>query len=76
MCGGILRNGSRKLVVDDDRVIGEMVRANPQSPALCVSPGHKITLESAVMVTKKATKNVMPEPLKMAQEQLLKKLKA
>lgn len=76
MCGGILRNGSRKLVVDDDRVIGEMVRLRPESPALCVSPGHKVTLESAVMVTKKATKNIMPEPLKVAQEQLLKKLKA
>ena len=76
MCGKVMRNGSRKLLVDDDRVIGEMVRLKPESPPLCVSPGHKVTLESAVMVTKKATKNLMPEPLKVAQEQLLKKLQA
>ncbi len=48
--------------------LGQLVRTKEHANPLCVSPGHRITLESAVALVKKCIRepHKMPEPLHLA----------
>lgn len=74
LCGKVSDSGPRKLVWDDDDLVAEVVKATPKSTPLYISPGHKITLDTAVSFTKKMTTEILPKPLMVAQKELLSKM--
>jgi len=73
-CGVKDTRDGRNVVLINNEVCGEIVRNTPASPALYVSPGHKITLETSVMLVKKMMRGPLPEPLKVAREEMQKKM--
>ena len=64
----------RNVVLINDSVCGESIRYTPATPPLYVSPGHKITLKTAVKLVKKTMNGPLPEPLKVARGELQKKM--
>jgi len=74
LCGKVTYRDSKKVILDNEEVIGEVVRYEPSSLPIYVSPGNKITMDGAVRIVKKTMKSVLPEPIKVAQEKLNKKL--
>jgi deoxyribonuclease V len=72
--GSVSSAGAKQLVWDDDTLVAEVVRGASPSIPLYISPGHKVTLDTAVALVKRITKRAMPEPLMVAQKELLSKI--
>ncbi|TFG15544.1 endonuclease V [Candidatus Thorarchaeota archaeon] len=63
------RCADRADVVDQGEVIGEAVWLEGKKKPVFVSIGHRVSLETAVRVTKESTKRFYPEPLRAAHKQ-------
>jgi deoxyinosine 3'endonuclease (endonuclease V) len=51
----------------EGRVIGYALKSSPRTKKLIyISPGHKISFETALKVVKRFCKNKLPEPLREA----------
>ena len=72
LCGKVTSSDSKKLVWDEDDLVAEVIKMG--KVPLYVSPGHKITLDTAVTLVKKMTTQALPEPLMVAQKELLSKI--
>ncbi len=60
------RCADRADVTDEGEVIGKAVWLEGKKKPVFVSIGHRVSLETAVRVTKEATKRFYPEPLRAA----------
>jgi deoxyribonuclease V len=62
--------GASTPLVDRDEVVGAVVRTRPGHTPLFVSPGHKISVETAVAVTLACCREgrFLPEPTRLAHE--------
>ncbi len=75
MLAGKIKNiGGKELVFEGDSLVAQVVKKSAGSMPLYVSPGHKITLETSVKITRQCMKSFVPEPLKIARENLIKNL--
>lgn len=74
ICGKVERMGEKEVVVENDEVYAEVVKQKPGAVPFYVSPGNKITLDTAVDITRKTFVGPVPEPLKVAHEELQEKL--
>jgi len=65
LCGEIKGSG----IYQDGEMTGRMVRTIPEQKPIYVSPGHKVSLNSAVKVVKHCLKgHRQPEPTRLAHE--------
>ncbi|MCS4541633.1 MAG: deoxyribonuclease V [Euryarchaeota archaeon] len=56
-------------LVDNDEIIGAGILTDPKLKPIIASIGHKISLETAVKIVLKTTKNSrLPEPIKLAHQ--------
>lgn len=64
------RVGGRSALIDNNEIIGAVVRTKPGSPPLFVSVGHRISLDEAVRCVLICTKrgNRLPEPTRLAHQ--------
>jgi deoxyribonuclease V len=62
--------GASTPLVDRDEVVGTVVRTRPGHKPLFVSPGHKISIETAVAITLACCREgrFLPEPTRLAHE--------
>jgi deoxyribonuclease V len=62
--------GAHTPLIDHDEVIGAAVRTRPRHKPLFVSPGNKISVETAVAITLACCRNgaFLPEPTRLAHE--------
>ena len=70
--------GAHTPLVDRGEVIGAAVRTRPRHKPLFVSPGHKISVETAVDVVLACCRNgaFLPEPTRLAHETVTRKRRA
>jgi len=65
LCGDIKNNS----IYQGGEMTGRMIRAIPEQKPVYVSPGHRISLKSAVQVVKHCIKgHRQPEPTRLAHE--------
>jgi deoxyribonuclease V len=60
------RRADRADVIHEGEIIGEAVWLEGKKKPVFVSIGHRVSLETAVRVTKESTKRFYPEPLRAA----------
>ncbi|MDP7282247.1 MAG: endonuclease V [Candidatus Undinarchaeales archaeon] len=75
MCGNVQEEDSGKYVYENDEKVGKLVKKELGSPAVFVSPGHKISIESAAKIVERVLLTKIPEPIRLAQEELVFELK-
>lgn len=65
-------------LLDGDEVIGAAVRTRPRHKPLFVSPGHKVSVETAVAMTLACCRDgaFMPEPTRLAHELVTRERRA
>ncbi|MFH1424095.1 MAG: endonuclease V [archaeon] len=69
--GQIENRDGTEYVVENDEIRAQIVKQKMGSAPIYVSPGNKITLETAVSITKKCfSASQIPEPIRIAQEAL------
>lgn len=71
LCGNLKKDvklvGDYSDVEYEGRVIGYALKSSPRTKKLIyISPGHKISFKTALMVVKRFCKNKLPEPLREA----------
>jgi deoxyribonuclease V len=70
LCGNLIETprkpGDYSEVVHEGEILGYGLRTSMSKRLLYVSPGHRISLESSLLFTKRFMKNRMPEPLTVA----------
>jgi len=61
------RTGARQPLVDQGETIGMVVRTQPHAPPVYVSVGHKVSLDTAVEIVLRCTRqHRLPEPTRWA----------
>ena len=62
--------GAHTPLIDRDEVVGAAVRTRPRHKPLFVSPGHKVSVETAVAIALACCRNgrFLPEPTRLAHE--------
>lgn len=61
------RRGARQPLVDDEEVIGFVLRTRSGVKPVYVSPGHRVSVETAVDIVLRCTLNFrLPEPIRQA----------
>ena len=62
--------GANTPLTDHDEVVGAAVRTRPRHKPLFVSPGHEVSVETAVAIAVACCRNghFMPEPTRLAHE--------
>ena len=70
--------GAQTPLVDRGEVVGAAVRTRPRHKPLFVSPGHMISVETAVAVALACCRNgaFLPEPTRLAHELMTQRLRA
>lgn len=63
LIGTPLEKETRKLLIDNDEVIGEVVVTKTNRKPVYVSIGNMVSLETAVKIVKHCSKTRIPEPL-------------
>ena len=61
-------------IVENGEVIGAVLKSG--AVKIYVSPGHRIGWQTALELTKKCTKSVYPEPLKIVQQNMIEAINA
>lgn len=74
MSGTVRVVDGKEVIFEGGDICGEVVKKEENALAWYVSPGHNITLGTAVEIVKKTFKSSMPEPLRVAQDALQAKL--
>jgi deoxyribonuclease V len=64
--GTPLEKEGRKLLIDNDEVIGEVVVTKTNRKPVYVNIGNMVSLETAVKIVKHCSKTRIPEPLLQA----------
>lgn len=72
--GEVKSQGGDEFVLKDGDILAKIVKKEVGSPKFYVSPGNKITMDTAAKLIKKSMKNKVPEPIKIAKNNLLKEL--
>jgi len=75
MCGKIIEEDEGKYIYDNGEKVGKIVRKSLGDPDVFVSPGHKVSIESAARIVEKMIVSKIPEPIQVAQKKLLAELK-
>ena len=62
--------GAHTPLIDRGEVVGAAVRTRPRHKPLFVSPGHKLSVETAIAITLACCRNgaFLPEPSRLAHE--------
>ncbi len=61
------RVGEANPLVYEDRTVGWLLKSNKRSRSIVVAPGHRVSLESSLAITKACIRNhKLPEPLRLA----------
>lgn len=70
--------GAHTPLIDRGEVVGAAVRTRPRHKPLFVSPGHKIIVDSAVVITLACCRNgaFQPEPTRLAHEMVSRERRA
>ncbi len=66
LIGTEMERDGKTLLVNNDKVIGEVVTTKPDAKPIYVSIGHMVSLETAVEIAKHCAKGRIPEPLLQA----------
>lgn len=66
----------KEVVLKEGDVVAKVVKKKTGAPKFYVSPGNKITMDTAAKIAKKSMKSSMPEPIKIARDNLLDDLKS
>nr|HIK01470.1 endonuclease V [Candidatus Undinarchaeales archaeon ERR594346 U_76725] len=74
LCGEVKTIDGKNLIMDDEEIVGEVVKKTATSPRLYVSPGHRVSVETAAEDVRKTTLEKIPEPLRIANEELVKRM--
>jgi len=75
MCGKVVEEDEGKYIYDKGEKVGKIVRKGLGDPDVFVSPGHKVSIESAAMIVEKMIVSKIPEPIRVAQKELLAEMK-
>jgi len=75
ICGQIVEEDGFKYIFENGEKVGAVVRKQFGGPEIFVSPGHKVSISSAARIVEKVTRSRMPEPIRLAQEELVAELK-
>jgi deoxyribonuclease V len=75
LCGEMKTIDGKNVIVDEEEIVGEVVKTSATSPRLYVSPGHRVSIKTAAEIVRKTTLEKMPEPLRVANEQLIQKMR-
>jgi deoxyribonuclease V len=75
MCGSIVEEENGKYIYNKDEKIGKLVKNRLGNPEVFVSPGHKVSIDSAARIVEKLLVSKIPEPIRLAQEELVTELK-
>jgi deoxyribonuclease V len=69
ICGTVSRSENKEVrcLRDKGEVVGAVLQTKPTTRPICVSIGHRVSLESAIgIVMRSVRENRMPEPLRIA----------
>lgn len=72
--GEVKSQGGQEFVLKDGEILAKVVKKEVGSPKFYVSPGNKITLDTAAKLIKKSMVSKVPEPIKIAKSSLLKEM--
>ncbi|MFO7872521.1 MAG: endonuclease V [Candidatus Undinarchaeales archaeon] len=72
--GDVKSQGGQEFVLKDGEILAKVVKKEVGSPKFYVSPGNKITLDTASKLIKKSMVSKVPEPIKIAKSNLLKEM--
>lgn len=75
MCGKVVEEDGEKYIYDNSEKVGKIVRKGLGDTDVFVSPGHKVSIESAARIVEKIIVSKIPEPIRVAQKELLAELK-
>jgi deoxyribonuclease V len=75
MCGNIVEEDEGKYIYMDEEKVGKVVKKELGAPSVFVSPGNKISIDSAARIVEKLLISKIPEPIRIAQEELVARLK-
>lgn len=64
--GSVIGNGKRKSVMNENMKIGYAVSGDSWTSPIYISPGHRISVDSALKVLRKSWKHRIPEPVRRA----------
>ncbi len=66
LIGTPINKNGETLLVDKDEIIGAAIITKEKAKPVFVSVGHMVSLETAIKIVKKSSKNRIPEPLLQA----------
>ncbi len=61
--------GEANTLIYEDRTVGWLLKSSKRSRAIVVAPGHRVSLESSLSITKTCLRgHKLPEPIRLAHE--------
>ncbi|MFH1450821.1 MAG: endonuclease V [archaeon] len=75
MCGDLVEEAGGRYIYNNDEKVGKAVKKGLGLPAVFVSPGHKVSIDSAARIVEKLLISKIPEPIRVAQDALVAELK-